>query len=127
MLKIVIFGTGISMQRMVESINYNSSKIIVYLDNNEYKIGEKINGIEIVRPNKVNQYFYDFVIIASVEYVSITNQLLDLGVERNKIIQFYNFSFFLPRTFFFNDTIIKSDIFDKLFTDVYCSRNATIF
>lgn len=126
MLNVMIFGTGINMQRMINCINYNCAKVIAYIDNSEYKIGKKINQIKIIEPSQINKYSYDFIIIASIDYVRITNQLLGLGIGKDRIIQFYNFPYFLPRTFFFNDEIIKDNIFDKLFTDVYCSRESII-
>lgn len=122
MLKVLIFGTGVNMQRMINSINYKETEIIACIDNNPYKIGQKVNNICIISPNSINQYKYDFIIIASIDYLNITNQLLELEVDSCKIIQFYNGYNFLPGTLFFNDFVVKNNKLDMLFLDTYCTK-----
>lgn len=122
MLKILIFGTGESMHKIIKNINYEEVAIIAYIDNNSIKIGKKLNGIEIINPNEINNYEYDFIIIASTYYNEITQQLMALGIDCNKIVQFYNYTFLLPNTFFFNDIIVENNNLSKIFLSVYAAR-----
>lgn len=122
MFKILIFGTGVNMQKIINSINYEETVIIAYVDNNKYKTGNKINKTDIISPNQINKYSYDFIIIASIDYINITSQLLDLKVDYHKIVQFYNYSLFFPKLFFFNNLLVANDDLNKIFLDVYFPR-----
>lgn len=122
MFKVLIFGTGVSMQKINNSINYNKVKVIAYVDNNKYKVDNKINQIDIISPNQISKYTYNFIIIASIDYSNITSQLLDLKVEHQKIIQFYNYSLFFPNLFFFDNMLITNSDLNEIFLDVYFPR-----
>lgn len=122
MIKILIFGTGINMQKISKVINYNKVEIIALIDNNNLKWGRKINNIKVISPHKIKQYNYDFIIIASIDYINITKQLTSLNIEDKKIVQFYNYSLFFPNLFFYNDFIIEDDTLNEIFDNVYLPR-----
>lgn len=92
MKRVLIFGTGISAEKVILNINNQNSKIIGYLDNNKKKHGQMFHGKTIYAPKKCNELDYDYIIIASVKYEPIMEELKLLNVDANKIIPYFMFS-----------------------------------
>ena len=90
MIKLIIFGTGKSSDIVVECLNDNA-EVMIYLDNNSLKQNTFKNKVKIVFPNKISEFDYDYVIIASTRYREMEEQLLDLDVDGNKIISFFDY------------------------------------
>lgn len=84
MEKIIIFGTGEYCVRTKKDIKQRY-EIIAFADNNKDKVGKYIDGIEIISPQKINEYSYDKIFIASQYKLEIATQLLDLEVPTDKI------------------------------------------
>lgn len=87
MYKVIIFGTGVSSQRVVDSLNDNCI-VVAFLDNDCKKWSES-EAIPIIPPIKLKNMKYDYIIIASQYNDEIYEQLIKLKVERNKILQLY--------------------------------------
>lgn len=83
MKKLIIFGTGDYYKKNKESLN--NDEILAFADNNEKKIGEILDGKKIINPVNINKFEYDEIIIMSMFFVEIKEQLLSLGVEEDKI------------------------------------------
>jgi hypothetical protein len=94
---IIIFGTGRS-SKIVESGLNDSVDIICYLDNDSSKWGSLYNSKKILNPIKITDLTYDYIVIASQFNEAIYNQLLELGVSKSRILQFYKYcaTFFNP-------------------------------
>ena len=123
MFEVLIFGTGVNMQRMINYINYDCVNIAAYIDNDVNKIGKKIKDKEIISPMNINEYVYDYIIITSLgSYKEITEQLLNLKVDKEKIVQLYNGSYILDEVILFNDEQVINEDIKKLFTSVPCAR-----
>ena len=90
MLKIFIFGTGKSAQIVESNLLRNNISIIGYLDNNKFKQGQFYKDIPVISPNQIHQYSYDYIIIATIHYESVLNQLVSLGVNDKKLIAFFS-------------------------------------
>lgn len=90
MINILIFGTG-KTSRFVKNALNSSVKILAYVDNNRDKWYKYKNNLCIISPKELEQYSYDFIIIASQYNDDIYNQLLSLRVDKNKIFQYYKF------------------------------------
>ncbi len=88
MYNIIIFGTGSSCKIVESGLNTNTN-IICYLDNNKKKWGKINNNREIKNPNEIKNMDYDYVVIASQYNNEIYTQLINLGVEESKILEFY--------------------------------------
>lgn len=90
-MKIVIFGTG-STEERVRKILKEEVAIVAYLDNNKSKWNTIYNDIEILEPRRIADIYYDYVIIASQYNKEIYDQLLYMGIENEKIMQYYIFA-----------------------------------
>lgn len=92
MYNILIFGTGNS-SIIVENALNNNVRILTYLDNDMSKWNKIKNNIIINSPDKIEQYNYDYIIIASQFNTDIYKQLIHIyGIDANKIFQFYAFT-----------------------------------
>ncbi|MCI9128042.1 MAG: SP_1767 family glycosyltransferase [Eubacterium sp.] len=90
MKKIAIFGAGKNAERIALCLKPDV-EVIVYLDNNILKWGQKLNGIPITSPDKVIDKEYQFIVIATVNYKPVVEQLLKLGIDSEKLITPFSF------------------------------------
>ncbi|WP_459478701.1 glycosyltransferase [Clostridium saccharoperbutylacetonicum] len=82
--KAIIFGVGSFYEDRRINLN-NEYNIIKFTDNNLNLWGTENNGIEIIPPNKIKDYEFDYIFIASSYDKEIKSQLIDMGIENNKI------------------------------------------
>ena len=90
MHKVVVFGVGRSAE-IVESCLNVEVEIIVYLDNNVPNKKNLLDQKNIVFPKDVSQYKYDYVILASIHYESMEKQLIELDLQEDLIIKFFDY------------------------------------
>lgn len=62
---------------------------IAICDNNILLEGTSIDGVEIIRPDKIKDYDYDYVIISNTHGNEIEKQLIEIGVTKECIIDYY--------------------------------------
>ncbi len=88
--KFVIFGCGQRGIRYKGYFGTSKNQLLAFTDNCKEKWGKTIDGINIYSPYQVKQIYKDvYYIIASSEYANdIYNQLIDMGIEENKIINY---------------------------------------
>lgn len=91
MIKLLIFGTGISAEKVQLNIKKKDAIVIGYLDNNKKKQGCHYQDKIIYAPEKCKELDYDYIIIASVKYELIIPQLLHLGVDKKRIVPYFQF------------------------------------
>lgn len=86
-MKIVIFGTGLYYKNRKQTLD-GKVEIVAFLDNDIAKEGKILDGAEIMLPLKITTLQYDRVLLMSKEanHAEMTQQLLDLGVKKDKII-----------------------------------------
>ena len=89
MYNCLIFGTGSAYFYRKYYLNYNYFNIIGMLDNNEKKWGELCDNVEIDNPQNIHNYSFDYIFIMSSFYKQIEQQLIELGVLKEKIINLY--------------------------------------
>lgn len=112
MEKIVIFGTGESAKKLIKALKKSNTNIIAYADNDFNKHGKKLNDIIILNPKDLDNIDFDFIVISNIKFESIKKQLIDIGVEENKIFAY------------FDDTEIEKEDFEKIFiSGVYIRDN----
>lgn len=87
MYNIIVFGTGSTSQVVVNSLNCRC-KIVAFIDNDPKSWGVK-DGIFVKSPASIKDINYNYIIIASQYNESIYNQLINLGISKEKILQFY--------------------------------------
>lgn len=86
LMRVVIFGAGILGQNIAKALINTDCKIVAFLDNDLKKVGLYYEGIIIINPEKVKQYRYDYLIIASGSYNKLFNQAMTYNIAKNKII-----------------------------------------
>jgi glycosyltransferase involved in cell wall biosynthesis len=82
-VKIIIFGTGNYYRLSKKYINNND--IFCFIDNDINKENAYLDGKIIKRPEDVNFDECDYVLILIMRYKKILEQLLEIGVKREKI------------------------------------------
>ncbi len=85
MYEMLIFGTGKGAADFFKMRNKQEIKVKAFIDNNCDKWGKLFEKTEIIPPNRINEYTYDYIVIASSYFNEITRQLEDLGVNSDKI------------------------------------------
>ncbi len=85
-MKAAIFGATLSAKSIYEDIK-KTYEVIAYCDNDKRKWGGKMyDGVEIINPQCLLSLQWDEVIIISLSAMNvIKRQLLDMGVEENRI------------------------------------------
>lgn len=83
-MKVVVFGTGKVYARNREKLA--GMNIVVFLDNNADKQGTFLDGKLIDLPQNIGNYEYDYILIASIYYKEIREQLEEQGVDGRLII-----------------------------------------
>lgn len=90
MIRILVFGTGSTSDKVELMLNMNV-EIIAYVDNDRIKWGKIKKGIEIVSPNTIYSLTYDYIVIASQFSNEICLQLIEMGIKKEKVFNFYAF------------------------------------
>lgn len=106
-MKIIIFGTGKLYE--LHKHKFSNMKIVAYLDNNPKKWDTYIDHIKVVSPDQVCQYKYDYILIVSKYYEKMRRQLLDLGINKNLILDYENTKIFGMRSVTKFENIISKD------------------
>lgn len=87
-MKFLLFGTGDYYNRY--RIWFDRKDIAALIDNAEEKQGQYIDGIRVIPPKDISRYEYDAVVILSFYVQTMKTQLIDLGVEGNRIYHFFD-------------------------------------
>lgn len=95
-MDIAIWGTGNVGKYVLEQIKkHNNYNVKYFVDSNSMLQGSKVNGIEVILPEKLQNIFYSelmFVLVAFTDGISIYEKLLEMkiskfGIVRNKVFQ----------------------------------------
>lgn len=91
-MKIVVFGMGKFYEDNKYALNECDAsydiKIVGYIDNDKNKVGRVIGDYEILSVNQVKNLAYDKIVIMSSFANEMEEQLLELGIEEEKIYKF---------------------------------------
>ncbi|MEY4592786.1 MAG: hypothetical protein RIR18_1681 [Pseudomonadota bacterium] len=82
----LIFGTGNASTGIESECAERGLEIVGYIDNSPGKIGKSRMGKPISHPSIVQQHAFDLVVTASASHEAMKSQLLELGVQEEKII-----------------------------------------
>ncbi|QTN00383.1 hypothetical protein ERJ70_14395 [Sediminibacillus dalangtanensis] len=94
-MNIIIFGCGVSAEKIRRVINNRNVKIIAYADNNIDKVGSRINDTPVISPSEIKSKDYDYIIIGSIYFDEIREQLLNIGILEERILEYYKYQNFL--------------------------------
>lgn len=91
MKHILVFGTGVSAEKVFVNIKKENVSIKAFLDNSDKKQGSMFYGYPVIKPEDCRKMDFDYIIIASVRYTPIIEQLENIGVDREKIFAYFAF------------------------------------
>ncbi len=91
MKRVLIFGTGSSAEKVLDNICTDNVDITGYLDNSVKKQGRLFHGAYVFPPEKCKGMEFDYILIASVKYEPITEELSGFGVPEEKILPYFSF------------------------------------
>lgn len=94
-MRIVVFGIGKFYQEKQDELI--GQEIIAFLDNNSKAWGTQVNGITVYNPLDVLEMSYDAIVLMSIYSYEMRRQLLDLGVDREKIFYFKRFCAYIHK------------------------------
>lgn len=83
-MKIMIFGMGQYYNNRKEKLTQDT-EIVAFIDNNRSIHGQSLNGIPIIAPHQIAGCSYDKILLMSAKENEMKKQLLELGVEEDKI------------------------------------------
>ena len=90
MKKIFIFGAGPTGQKVFRQLNNTENKILGFIDNDRTRWGGNFESLPIYEPKILLEDDSYNIIIASLSGLRpITNQLLDMGIGKDRIITEY--------------------------------------
>ena len=87
-MRYILFGTGDYYNRFHSW--FENHEVIAVLDNDARKQGLQIDGHPIIAPENITEYSYDVVVILSFYVSEMRSQLLEIGVEQEKIFHCYD-------------------------------------
>lgn len=83
--KVVIFGTGLFYQRRKHLLP-ECVEVVAFLDNNVSIQGTEIDGKKIYSPENINNLIYDKIVLASMSWIDMRKQVLNIGIKEEYII-----------------------------------------
>ena len=87
-LKFLLFGTGDYYERYKKW--FRREDVLALLDNSPAKQGSMIDGIQVLPPAEGVRLSFDVIVILSFYVKAMRRQLIELGVQGNKIYHFYD-------------------------------------
>lgn len=85
MNKVLIFGAGNKSKDIIKCIDKTKNKVLYFVDNDTDKQGKKMFGRTIVSPADLADLEFDYILVASIYWREIREQLISLGINPEKI------------------------------------------
>lgn len=131
MKRIFIYGNGILSGVIQELINPQVVNVLGIIVDKDYLKESDCNGKLIIAPEELENYDYNYIIIASSYYDKLKQRLLNIGVDKRKIIatevhQSKEFKNFLDRVRLefeseFNQTKLNDLLLHNIYEPVHLS------
>lgn len=91
-MTVYIFGTGELYKRYKHL--FENMDVLGLVDNNPEKWGMELDGRKVISPNELKGKEFDYIILASIHYEEMRDQLLGLGIDEKKVIDKEHKGFF---------------------------------
>src|SRR5260370_12750315 len=88
-MRILLFGTGSGLSDFL-SVVPEDVEIVGLSDNDVHKQGKVILGHSVHAPDAIGKLNPDFVVVTTRPGEVILTQLVDMGIERERILLFYS-------------------------------------
>lgn len=83
-MQAIIFGVGQFYKSKKEELK-NSVDIVAFIDNNSNLWNTIVDGVEVFSPNQIYNMLYDRIILMSSKAYEMRLQLINMGIDREKI------------------------------------------
>lgn len=83
--KVILFGAGLIGRQVFPKLG-NHVHVLAFSDNDTNKQGGFISGIPVISPDNIKDFDFDAVLISSTSITDIRDQLLELGINKEKIV-----------------------------------------
>lgn len=124
MIKVIIFGTSGGAQRVLDNIVEEETEVVAFADNNPEKQntfyswdnGDIVRELKIISPADILAAEYDYIIVAST-YYEIVDQLVQLTIEKDRIIPYFKLDrigFRKYRNIFYLEKIFIEQLEEKM-------------
>lgn len=87
MRRVILFGAGGRTKGIIEELK-EDVEIVAILDNDKKKWNNLLAGIKVCNPLDIYKMYYDIIFIVPYEYYHIHKQLIDMGVENEKVFNY---------------------------------------
>ncbi len=84
MRQIIIFGASKGGKKVLKHLG-KDDRVLFFADNDSKKHAKTIKGKRVIPPEDITFYEFDTVFIASLYSDEIRSQLLEMGIDENKI------------------------------------------
>lgn len=91
MNKVYIYGLGQGKRVLDRCLLRDKLRIIAYVDNYKADVMNDLDGVPVIKSNQIDNEGAD-IIITLMQYESIKTDLINLGVDKKRIICFYDFN-----------------------------------
>ena len=95
-MKIIVFGIGEIYNEVKHYFYESEDEIVALIDNSRTLFETLVDGYVVDQPKYIQYYQYDFIVITSNYAIEMRRQLIELGVQPNKIIHFKEYIGCLP-------------------------------
>lgn len=85
--RIILFGAGLIGRQVFPKLGKHVH-VLAFSDNDANKQGGSISGVPVIAPKNIVDYDFDAVLISSTSIADIRDQLLELGISKEKIAVF---------------------------------------
>jgi len=103
-LDLILFGAGL-IGRQVLPRYLHKFNILAFVDNDPRKHNGTISNIDIIHPEQIQKYKYDYIVITSTSIEPIKAQLIELGLQKEKITQYIDHVAIIKHRFPFDAVI----------------------
>lgn len=87
-MRYLLFGTGDYYQRYKKW--FGADEVVALIDNSPEKQHTIIDGFNVISPEEINGLEYDHIVILSFYVREMKRQLVDLGVDTERIFHFFD-------------------------------------
>lgn len=95
-MRIIVFGLGNIYSKVKKYFFEENVEIAALVDNSQELFGTLVDGYVVDYPKHIRHYQYDYVVITSKYAIEMRRQLIELGVQPDKILHFREYSGYLP-------------------------------
>ncbi len=96
-MQVILFGAGSKLQRLLSEGDFDKYEVLAIADNNKGKWGGTVKvkekDVKIIHPREIMKYNFKLIILTVGDKelrLSIANQLIELGVDGEKIKYIYS-------------------------------------